>query len=319
MNIFHYGTEAIPFDPKTAITVGTFDGVHCGHKGIITRMLAVARENNERTVVMTFDPHPQIVLARPDREPLRLLTSIDERCDLLHEAGVDTVIVIPFTKEFSAIPADVFIRSVIGESIGVQHFFIGHDHSFGKDRGGNEELLQQLGSELGFQVERIPPLVCDGIIVNSTKIRAAVAAGKVDEARSMLGRPYSVRGVVQHGAGRGRTLGIPTANVKPPEPNKLLPANGIYVASSVIDGQAVIGMASVGVRPMFTDDVEPTLEVNYLDIEVDLYGKVLDVEFHARLRDEINYATVEELLTQIDVDRQQTRMYQQIIIERSTS
>ncbi|MBC8124509.1 MAG: riboflavin biosynthesis protein RibF [Candidatus Kapabacteria bacterium] len=319
MNIIHYGTDAAPFDSKTAITVGTFDGVHCGHKGIIERMLTVARENNERTVVVTFDPHPQIILAKPGREPLRLLTSIGERCDLLHKAGVDTVIVIPFTKEFAAISADEFIRTVVVESIGVQHFFIGHDHSFGKDRGGNEELLQQLGSELGFHVERIPPLVCDGIVVNSTKIRAAVNAGNIDEARSMLGRPYSVRGVVQHGDGRGRTLGIPTANVKPLDQNKLLPANGIYVASSVIEGNVEIGMASVGVRPMFTDDVEPTLEINYLNLDMDLYGRILDVEFHARLRDEIKYATVEELLIQLEVDKQQTKMYQQLIIERSAS
>ncbi|MCX6141252.1 MAG: bifunctional riboflavin kinase/FAD synthetase [Candidatus Kapabacteria bacterium] len=319
MNIVRFGKDAIPFDTKTAITVGTFDGVHCGHQGIIKRMREVAQQQEERIVVVTFDPHPQIVLAKPDREPLQLLTSIEERCDLLESVGVDTVVILPFSREFAAMPADEFVRSVIVESIGVQHFFIGHDHSFGKDRGGNEELLQQLGKEYGFEVEHILPLVCDGVVVNSTKVRAALKSGNVDEASVMLGRPYAVRGVVQHGDGRGRTLGIPTANIKPPDEHKLLPGNGIYVVSSVIDGQKLIGMASVGVRPMFTQDVVATLEVNYLDIDVDIYGRTLDVEFYSRLRDEINYASVDELLLQIEVDKQQTRMYQQLIIERSTS
>ncbi|MEN9795826.1 MAG: hypothetical protein RLZZ150_803, partial [Bacteroidota bacterium] len=139
MIVARYGVDAIPFDHKTALTVGTFDGVHCGHRGIVERMIDTARKHNERTVVVTFDPHPQIVLAKPDREPVRLLTTIDERCELFAELGIDMVVVVPFTLEFAAIPADVFVRSVIVNEIGVQHFFIGHDHSFGKNRGGNEE------------------------------------------------------------------------------------------------------------------------------------------------------------------------------------
>lgn len=319
MKVVRFGVDAIPYNAKTAITVGTFDGVHCGHQGIFSRMRSVAAENNERTVVVTFDPHPQIVLAKPDREPLRLLTSIEERCELLEMAGIDLVVVIEFSKEFAAMSAEQFIRSVIVETIGVQHFFIGHDHSFGKDRGGNEELLQQLGHELNFSVEGIPPLVCNDIVVSSTKVRAAVKSGNVEEAHSMLGRPYAVRGVVVKGDGRGRSLGIPTANVQPLDQAKLLPAIGIYVVSSVIDDRTCIGMASIGVRPMFTADTVPTLEVNYLDIDMDLYGRTINVEFHKRLRNEENYSTVDELLAQLEIDRTQTRMYQQHIIERSNS
>jgi riboflavin kinase/FMN adenylyltransferase len=228
------------------------------------------------------------------------------------------VVVVPFTLEFAAIPADVFIRSVIVHEIGVQHFFIGHDHSFGKNRGGNEELLQQLGHELDFDVVPIPPLECAGVVVSSTKVRNALKTGGVDEAHRFLGRPYAVRGVVGHGDKRGRTLGIPTANIQVPE-HKLLPANGIYVVSSVIDGSVVVGMASVGVRPMFTNDVVPTLEVNYLDIDTDLYGRTLEVVFHARLRDEIKYESVDELLAQIEIDRNDTRLYQQQFLHRRTS
>jgi riboflavin kinase/FMN adenylyltransferase len=247
-----------------------------------------------------------------------LLTTIDERCELFAELGIDMVVVVPFTLEFAAIPADVFVRSVIVHEIGVQHFFIGHDHSFGKNRGGNEELLQQLGHELDFDVVPIPPLECAGVVVSSTKVRNALKTGGVDEAHRLLGRSYVVSGVVGHGDKRGRTLGIPTANIQVPE-HKLLPANGIYVVSSVIDGNVVVGMASVGVRPMFTNDVVPTLEVNYLDFDADLYGRTLDVVFHARLRDEINYESVDDLLAQIEIDRNDTRLYQQQFLHRRSS
>ncbi len=319
MNVVRYGIDELPFDARTAITVGTFDGVHCGHRGIFERMGSVARANNERTVVVTFDPHPQIVLAKPDREPVRLLTSIDERCELIERSGIDMTVIIEFTREFAARSAEDFIRTIIAEHIGVQHFFIGHDHSFGKDRGGNEELLQQLGQELGFTVAPIPPLVCDGVVVSSTKVRNALRSGNIGDANAMLGRPYAVRGVVQHGDKRGRTLGIPTANIAPPDPHKMLPSNGIYVVSSMIDGVTYLGMASVGVRPMFTADVVPTLEVNYLDLDTDLYGRTLTVLFHARLRDEVKYDSVDELLAQIDIDRQQTRQFQHLIIDRRSS
>lgn len=318
MIVARYGTDPIVFDRKTALTVGTFDGVHCGHRGIVDRMLETAREHDERTVIVTFDPHPQIVLAKPNREPVRLLTTIDERCELFAELGIDMVVVVPFTRDFAAIPADAFVRTVIAQQIGVQHFFIGHDHSFGKNRGGNEELLQQLGHELDFDVVPIPPLECGGVVVSSTKVRNALKTGSVDEAHRLLGRPYAVRGVVGHGDKRGRTLGIPTANIQVPE-HKLLPANGIYVVSSVIDGNDIVGMASVGVRPMFTNDSVPTLEVNYLDFDADLYGRTLNVVFYARLRDEINYETVDDLLAQIEIDRNDTRLYQQQFLNRRTS
>ncbi len=318
MIVARYGTDLISYDHRTALTVGTFDGVHCGHRGIVERMMATARAYGERTVVVTFDPHPQIVLARPDRDPVRLLTTIDERCELFAAMGIDIAVVVPFTLEFAALTADVFVRMVIAREIGVQHFFIGHDHSFGKNRGGNEELLQQLGHELDFDVVPIPPLECDGVVVSSTKVRNALKTGGVDEAHRMLGRPYAVRGVVGHGDKRGRTLGIPTANIQVPE-HKLLPANGIYVVSSVIDGNDVVGMASVGVRPMFTNDVVPTLEVHYLDFDADLYGRTLNVVFHARLRDEIKYETVDDLLVQIEIDRNDTRLYQQQLLNRRIS
>jgi riboflavin kinase/FMN adenylyltransferase len=268
-----------------------------------------------RVVVVTFDPHPQIVLAKPGREPLALLTTIEERCERLAHVGVDEVVVIPFTHEFAQTSAESFIRQLVS-TIDVQHFFIGHDHAFGKDRGGNEELLRHLGVELGFDVERIPPLETDGLVVSSTLVRAALKSGDVEAASAMLGRPYALRGTVVQGDGRGRTLGIPTANIVPTNPHKLIPANGVYVVSMLIDGSEHVGMANIGVRPTFTNDTAPTLEVHILQFDNDLYNTTLDVQFHARLRGEQKFGSREEFLAQLEHDKQQTIIYQHLIQQR---
>lgn len=318
MKIIRYGADEMPYAKATAITVGTFDGVHMGHAGILRLMRTVADEHHERVVVVTFDPHPQIVLAKEGREPLRLLTSIDERCELLAENCVDATVIIPFTHEFAATEASDFITSIIVREIGVQHFFIGHDHAFGKDRGGNEELLQRLAPENGFSVEPIPPLAFDGMVVSSTKIRQALKRGDVDDARRMLGRPYSVRGLVVRGDGRGRQLGIPTANVRPVDEHKLMPEHGVYVVIAEIGGTPQLGMANIGVRPTFTQDTQPTLEVHFLDVEADLYDQQLDVAFIAKIRDERRFNSREEFLAQLQNDRIQTTTYQHHLREWRT-
>lgn len=251
---------------------------------------------------MTFDPHPQIVLKRGGREPVRLLTTIDERCDLFEELGVDVTVVITFTREFASTPAEQFVRDV-ARKIGVQQFFVGHDHMFGKDRGGNEELLQRLSSELGFDVHAVEPKSCNGVVVSSSKIRAALLSGNVAEANTMLGRTYSLVGSVVEGDGRGRTLGFPTANIVPLDENQLVPANGVYVVTSVIDGRVEKGLANIGRRPTFTDDTETTIEVHFLDYDEDLYDDVLTIRFHTRVRDEKKFESKEALIAQIEVDR----------------
>lgn len=315
MNVITFGQGTWSHSQKACITVGTFDGVHRGHQGVIELMRKVADEKNLRVVVVTFDPHPQIVLAKPGREPLALLTTIEERCERLASVGVDDVVVIPFTREFAETSAGVFIRQLVS-MIDVQHFFIGHDHAFGKDRGGNEELLRHLGAELGFAVERIPPLQTSGIVVSSTLVRATLKAGNVELAAEMLGSPYAVRGNVIQGDGRGRTLGIPTANVMPSDPHKLLPERGVYVVSAIIHGAEVVGMANIGVRPTFTNDTSPTLEVHFLQFDNDIYNVSLDVQFHKRLRGEQKFGSRDEFLAQLNIDRQQTIIYQQHIQQR---
>lgn len=307
MNVVRFD-GAIPYEATSVVTVGTFDGVHCGHRGILQRMRAEADRRQGRVVVVTFDPHPQIVLAKPDREPLRLLTTIEDRCALLAGEGVDLVVVIPFDKTFAARSAEDFVRD-LHTRIGITSIFIGHDHHFGKDRRGNVDLLRVLGSELHFDVQTVEPLACDDVVVSSTKIRRALADGDLVSAEAMLGRPYSVTGTVVHGDKRGRELGIPTANIRPLASSILLPANGIYVAESVIDGTTVHGMASIGLRPMFTNDVEPTLEVHYLDFSGDLYDRQLTVTFRARIRAEEHYPDIATLLAQIENDRVVTRQF----------
>ncbi len=294
--------DAVTFDERTAITVGTFDGVHCGHQGILHRMRSVADAHGERTVVVTFDPHPQIVLAKAGREPVELLTTIDERCALLAAQGVDVTVIVTFTKEFAATEAETFVRELIAR-IGARHFFIGHDHMFGKDRGGNEELLKRLGPQLGFELETVGPLDCNGITVSSTKIRQALKGGEVDAAHRMLGRPYSISGTVVRGDGRGAKLGIPTANIEPTDEHRLIPGNGVYLVRSTLQGTQVWGMANIGRRPTFTDGRTTTIEVHYLDFDGMLYDQTVTIEFMNFIRHEQRFESIDMFLSQLREDR----------------
>jgi riboflavin kinase/FMN adenylyltransferase len=196
---------------------------------------------------------------------------------------------------------------------------IGHDHMFGKDRGGDETLLQRLGPECGFTIERVPPLACDDVVVSSTKIRTALRDGKVEDATRMLGRPYSVKGRVVRGDGRGRTIGVPTANIQPLDENKLLPGNGVYIVTAVINDHTVVGMANIGTRPTFTNDTTSTLEVHFLDIDADLYDQTLTITFQRFLRAEQKFDSKEALLAQLLEDRNHTHEFQFTINHRSTS
>jgi riboflavin kinase/FMN adenylyltransferase len=295
--------ETIPFDAATTLTVGTYDGVHVGHRHIINAMKATAHEHGERTVVVTFDPHPQIVLAKADKDPVRTLTSIEQKLEIFEACGVDVTIVISFTKEFASTSPDVFIRNIIASTIGVRHFFVGHDHMFGKDRGGNRATLAELGTQLGFEVLNIAPVLIQDAIVSSTRVRHALYAGNVEDAATMLSRPYQVRGTVVRGDQRGRKLGIPTANIAPHGMHTLLPAHGVYVVSSVIDGRTVYGMANIGLRPTFTNDTESTLEVHYLDYDSMLYDRTIGVDFHRFIRKEQRFEHADMFLSQLREDR----------------
>ncbi|NQW28965.1 MAG: bifunctional riboflavin kinase/FAD synthetase [Ignavibacteria bacterium] len=319
MKVYYLGKDAIPFEVDSALTVGTFDGVHLGHQQILKEMVVNAKNRLQRSVVVTFHPHPQIVLAKVGRKQVKLLTSIDERLQLIQKSGIDVAIVIPFTTEFSSTSANDFVEHIIVEKIGVTDFFIGHDHGFGKDRGGNEELLVQLAPKCKFNVIPVPPIAIDDVTISSSKIRAAIKEGDMQGAMEMLGRPYSLAGTVIKGDGRGKEMGLPTANIIQDINDKLLPASGVYVVSATIDGVEQIGMANIGTRPTFTDDTEPILEVHFLDFDKDIYNTTVNVEFHRFLRSEQRFESKEAFLAQLERDKTETINFTSYNNNRSSS
>jgi len=303
----YYSYDDIEFDKNTVITVGTYDGVHRGHRKILDKVIEHSKANDCRDLVITLHPHPQIVLKREGVKPLRLLTVIEERLELFERYGISNVFVLPFSKDFSKTPPEVFIKELLVERIGMRKMFIGFDHSFGKDRGGDGELLEKLSSELDFEQERVEPLSENGIVFSSTKIRNALYDNNLPRANDILGYYYFVNGNVSLGAKRGRKLGYPTANLFIENPNKLLPDTGVYFVASEIRGQKYYGMANLGIRPTFTNDKVPTLEVNFFDFDDDIYGERISIHFLKYIRPEIRFVKINNLTTQIAKDELKCR------------
>ncbi|GDX64340.1 riboflavin biosynthesis protein [Chlorobiota bacterium] len=300
--------DAIPFDPNTILTVGTFDGVHRGHQYIIAAMNELKKSRtNARTVVVTFEPHPQLVIQRPDKPPITLLTDISERLQLLESYGVDIVVIIPFTKEFSQISSNEFIKTFIQDRIGCSDIFIGYDHGFGKSREGDARTLHALSSELGFTVHEVDAMLMDSTTISSTEIRSSLKKGNLQVAFELLGHPYFVEGMVIHGDQRGRTIGYPTANIQAANPAKLLPKNGVYFVSSDILGKTVYGMANIGTRPTVTNLDDIKFEVHFFDLNEDLYHQQIVIWFLKFIRDEQQFASIESLQEQLHIDEQYCR------------
>ena len=286
-----------PFS-RTVVTVGYFDGVHLGHRAILSRVLARARELECQPVVLTFDPHPLKVL-NPQTH-LRLLTTPAQKVELLKSAGL-SVLVVPFTREFAAIPAQEFVRNYFGERLKAREVVVGHDYRFGFKRSGNIELLKEMGQALGFTVQVVWAVELDSVVVSSSLIRAMLRLGKLEEANRLLGRDYGVTGQVVAGKGRGaKLLGVPTANILPE--NDLLPASGIYAVRVAKDGEQLSGVANIGTCPTFDNQEELTLEVHLLGFNGDLYGERLQVDFVARLREERRFPSIDDLAAQIRAD-----------------
>lgn len=285
------------------LTIGVFDGVHRGHQQIIRALTAGAHAVGAPAVVLTFDPHPATVLS--GRE-IKCLTTVEERADLLLALGVDVVVSERFTPELSRVSAHEFM-SWLTRRLGLRHLLIGYDFALGKGREGNAARLQEIGQELGYEVQVIPALTDESGVVSSTEIRKLIRVGDVSEAAKLLGRPYSLSGPIIHGDGRGRKLGIPTANMDYPR-QKAIPANGIYACWAWADGVRYMAATNVGIRPMFTPDLqEPLIEAYFLDFNGDLYGKTVTLEFVARLRDEMKFPSVEDLIQQMRRDIAQGR------------
>lgn len=283
------------------LTMGTFDGVHRGHQEIIRKLTEGAHAENAPAVVLTFDPHPVAVL-RPDKAP-PILTSADERAALFGDLGVDYVVTHPFNREVAALSAQEFL-SKIKKHLGFTQFWVGYDFAMGHNREGNIPRLRQLGEALGFQLDIVEPIDVGGKTISSSQIRRLIAEGEVQEVHALLGRPYRLSGLVIEGAKRGRTIGIPTANLAV-ESQRAIPARGVYVCyADVGPGHTrVTAVTNIGLRPTFENEpVQTSIEAHLLDFSEDLYGQVVRLDFLTRLREEQKFSGIDALVSQIKQD-----------------
>ena len=291
-------------DSRSVVTVGTFDGVHRGHQQILRRTAELAGSSGGRSVVITFNPHPKSVLQPAGGTPIRILTTIQERESLLRTAGIDVMVVLPFTREFSRLSAEEFIKLVLVDGVGLHHIVVGHDHHFGKGReGGVTELVRQ-GAVLGFSIERIPAFTLDGVTVSSSSIRAALESGDVALANRQLGYEYMFAGKVIEGDRRGAGIGFPTANLEPLAADKMLPGRGVYVVAAECGSLRRYGMMNIGVRPTVSEGVKETREVHLFDFQGDLYGQEMIVRIMAHLREERRFPSLQDLVQQLGRDRE---------------
>lgn len=285
------------------LALGNFDGLHRGHSKIIERIRRGAAERSGTALVLTFDPHPPRVV-RPDKAPLLLMT-LDQKLDALGRAGVQGAAVVRFTHELSRWAPETFVKTVLVDWLRVAEVWVGADFLFGRDRSGNFSLLRALGGQHGFRAEKIDPVRYKDFVVSSTRIRRLVAEGRVDEAGALLGHHFFIDGTVVRGAGRGRELGIPTANLE--TVNELVPPDGVYATTVGIDGVVHPSVTNIGLRPTFADAARPVVETHVLGVDRDLYGQRLRLGFVQRLRDERRFPDVDALKAQIDADVRRAR------------
>ena len=289
-----------------AVTIGSFDGVHIGHRKIIDALLERAQKNEGDSIVLTFETHPRLFL-NPEYS-LKLITTNDEKTDILKSLGIKHSLMLRFSREMADLSALDFYNSLLIHKLGVKDIIIGYDHAFGKDREGGIELLQKLGAENGINVEQVQEELIDGKAVSSTWIRDELAEGNTAFANKLLGRAYSISGYVVRGDGRGKLLGYPTANIQPGNDKKIIPADGVYAVTVLAGGfpNELPGMLNVGTNPTF-DGKKRTIEVNIFDFNADLYGKEITVFFHERIRGENKFNGVEALKAQLQLDMQNVK------------
>ncbi|MGV8091665.1 MAG: bifunctional riboflavin kinase/FAD synthetase [Mangrovibacterium sp.] len=285
------------------VTIGSFDGVHLGHLKIIQRLREIALQTRGESVVFTFSPHPRLILF-PDEGNLRLLTTLDEKTDLLEKAGVEHLIIYPFTKEFSQLSYTEFIRDILVEEIKIKTLVVGYDHKFGKNREGSFELLQDLSSVYNFSVEKLDVLLMDDINVSSTKTRNALQNGNIEKANQYLGYSFRLHGTVIEGQKLGRRIQFPTANIQASDPHKIIPAYGVYAVYVNVDDKRYQGMMNIGTRPTVSNADHRSIEVHIIGFEGNLYNKTIEIEFIQKIREEQKFGSVEELKSQLEKDKQ---------------
>lgn len=304
MKIFH-GTDNANILRPTVLTLGVFDGLHLGHQRIMRTVVERAREAGAHATAITFDPHPRAVLHPASAPPL--LQTLDQRLANFEVLGIEQSIVIRFTREFASQPAEHFLREIVHDRLQAKEVYLGKGFAFGKDRGGNIDLLRKMSGDLGFVADEVDEITLRGQRISSSKIRQLLAEGRVNLARRMLGRPYGVEGVIIRGNRRGHTIGFPTANLKPH--NRVIPKFGVYATATLVDGKWRKSITNIGVRPTFETETEPSIETYIFDLDEDLYGDVLRVRFLHRIRDERKFSGIDELRAQIEKDTRRALNY----------
>ncbi len=285
---------------QTVITIGTFDGVHLGHRKILERLTNDAKKSGLRSTVLTFFPHPRMVLQKD--ADIQLLNTLEEKKQILDGMGLDYLVIHPFTKEFSRLSATEFVRDILVNSLKAKKIIIGYDHRFGRNRNANIQDLVAFGNTLDFEVEEIPAQEIDEVSVSSTKIRKALLEGDIPTSNSYLSYPYMLTGTIAKGKGLGKQFGFPTANLHIAEEYKLIPKNGVYVVKGEINGQTYHGMMNIGYNPTVSG-THKSIEINFFDFDGNLYNQKVQVGILHRIRDEHKFDTIEELQKQLVRDR----------------
>lgn len=286
-------------DRPSVVTIGTFDGVHVGHKAILNRLVSTAKKEGLESVLLTFFPHPRMVLQTDSN--IKLINTLSEKKELLEEIGLDHLVIHPFTHAFSRLTALEYVRDILVNKLHAKKIIIGYDHRFGRNRNANIDDLREFGKTYGFEVLEISAQELDDVAISSTKIRNALKAGDIETANNYLGYPFMVSGNVVKGKALGRTMQYPTANLQLDETYKLIPKNGVYIVRSIIEDKVVFGITSIGTNPT-VGGTQKTIETFFLDLDKDLYGKKLKIEFLSHVRDEETFESLEELKEAIQND-----------------
>jgi riboflavin kinase/FMN adenylyltransferase len=291
---------------KTIVTLGTFDGVHLGHNVILDKICKTAKQENLESVLLTFFPHPRLIVSN-DSE-IKMLNTMAEKAILLEQKGIQNFIIHPFDKLFSELSPREFVEQVLIKQLNIQKIIIGYDHKFGKNRAADFNDLIAFGKEFGFEVEEISAKQINEVSVSSTKIRNSLLEGNISLANAYLGYSYMLSGIVVKGNQLGRTIGFPTANIEISENYKLIPKNGVYIVSAILNNQTIFGMMNIGIKPTLGDNV-PTIEVHLLNFSEDIYGQKIQVNVIERLRDEQKFESFEALKSQLEIDKTNTLDY----------
>lgn len=302
----HHSIEKFKNNKPTIVTIGTFDGVHIGHKEILKKLTTEAKRLQLDSVILTFFPHPRIVLQKDS--DIKLINTIDERVVIFSKTELDHLIIHPFTKEFANLTAESYVKNVLVDSLNMKKIIIGYDHRFGKNRTANIDDLKRFGNEFGFEVEEISAQELDDVAVSSTKIRKALDRGDLETANNYLGYPFMLNGTVVRGKGIGKTISFPTANLDIKETYKLIPKNGVYVVKSILDGRETFGLMSIGTNPTVGGTTR-TIETYFLDTEKDLYGQTIEIALLAKIREEETFDSLEALQKAIKNDEAFARKY----------